>query len=229
MRWVVLPRGRVWLVAAAVLLAFIAVLFMFRGCARTVNIDKESFLAEALETTKAAKTYRYKIDSRLAAPERETAYLSKIEGEYAGPDRVHIRGTLADNPVEFIQVDDTTYMKDQISGTWLSLQGNRLAQTELFITEINPLAVFDFKEIPISDFKGRDGKHELVEIKPMVHNPYLDIAFTDFCYKIWIDPQDKRIAKTEISAVSKTNEKETLDIAIEFWDYDKEINIQPPQ
>lgn len=229
MRWVVLPRGRMWLVAAAVLLAFIAGLFALRGCARTAGIDRESFLAEALETTKAAETYRYKIDSRMAGPDRKEAYLSRIEGEYAGPDRVHIRGTLADNPVEFIQVEDTTYMKDQISGSWLSLQGNRLAQTELFITEINPMAVFDFKEIPISDFKGRDGGHELVEVKPMVHNPYLDVAFTDFCYQIWIDPQDKLIAKTEISAVSKTNEKETLEVTLEFRDYGQEISIRPPQ
>lgn len=229
MRWVVLPRGRIWLVVVAVVVAFIAMLFVFRGCARTASIDRETFLAEALETTKAAATYRYKIDSRVAGPDREAAYLSQIEGEYAGPDRVHIRGTLADNPVEFIQVEDTTYMKDQISGTWLSLQGNRLAQTELFITEINPLAVFDFKDVPVTEFKGRDGKHELVAVKPMVHNPYLDIAFTDFSYEIWVNPEDKRIAKTAISAVSKTNERETLEITLEFFDYDQEINIQPPQ
>lgn len=229
MRWIVLPRGRVWVIAAAVLLVFVGALFVFRGCVSSVSIDKENFLAESLETTKAAQTYRYRIDSRLGGADRETEYLSKIEGEYAGADRVHIKGTLANNPIEFIQVDDTTYMRDQISGAWLSLQGNRLAQTELFITELNPLAVFEFKDIPVSEFKGQDGKYQLIELKPMVQNPYLDLAFTDFTYKIWVNPRDKRIAKTEISAVSKSNEKETLDICIEFKDYDKEISIQPPQ
>ncbi|MBU4532077.1 MAG: hypothetical protein U1D96_07265 [Eubacteriales bacterium] len=229
MRWIILPRGRIWLTAVAVLLLFVVALVVFRGCAQSVTIDKEIFLAESLEKTKAAQTYRYTIDSRLGGVDRDTEYLSRIEGEYAGVDRVHIKGTLANNPIEFIQVDDTTYMKDQISGTWLSLQGNRLAQTELFITELNPLAVFDFKDVPVSEFKGQDGKHQLMELKPMVQNPYLDLAFTDFTYKIWVNPKDKRIAKTEISAVSRTNEKETLDIVIEFKDYDKEISIQAPQ
>ncbi|MBO8127732.1 MAG: hypothetical protein H0Z39_00815 [Peptococcaceae bacterium] len=232
MRWVVVPRRPVvWGIA---LVALICILFLgLRSCSRTAEIGKEQYLNEALENTKASETYRYRIESRLIGQDGESTLQSKIEGEREAPDRIHIRGKLVNSPIEFIQVEDTTYMKDQFSGKWLVIKGNRLAQNELFITELNPLAVFEFKDIPKITYKGRDGSFrkrlDLFEISPLVANTYLETLFTDFKYHLWVNPNDKRIVRASVEAVSRGNEKERLLVDLEFWDYGAEITVKAPE
>jgi hypothetical protein len=232
MRWVVMSRSRLWL-GLVVLAVFALGYWGLRGCMPGTGIEKEALLAEALENTQASESYRYRINSRLETEGEPTSYYSQIEGAVVLPDRVSIKGTLINSPIELVQIEDTTYMKDQITDKWLILQGNRLARSELFITELNPLGVLNFKEVSGIYYAGRDGglgrANDILEIKPVVVNPFLEMQFTDFDYRLWIDSKERRITKANITARSKSVENQQLLIDIEFWDYDEEITIEAPE
>ncbi|MEW6726270.1 MAG: hypothetical protein AB1327_04840 [Bacillota bacterium] len=231
MRWVVLPRAPVS-IAVAVLVVVVLAYLGISSHKEKQNIKGESMLTKGIEQTRNSKSFRYKITSRLVSEKDGETYLSRVTGEQVAPDRVHIKGILINTPIELVQIADTAYIKDQMTGKWIKLQGNRFAQTELFITEINPLGVFNFKDVPILDYKGRDRqggkKFDLLEFEPVVQNPFLETQFADFAYKVWLYPQDHRIRKVNLQARSKNDETQKLIIDIEVWDYDKKIEINPP-
>jgi|Deesub1362A_J573_1020465.scaffolds.fasta_scaffold00541_2 hypothetical protein len=232
MRWVVMSRRRFWL-GLIVLAVLVLGYWGLHGYVRGAGVEKEALLAEALKNTRAAQSYRYRINSRLETRGEPTSYFSQIEGAAVLPDRVYIKGTLINSPIEMVQIEDTTYMKDQITGKWLILKGNRLAQSELFITELNPLGVLNFKDVPEITYEGREGglgrAHDILAIKPMVVNPFLEMQFTDFDYRLWIDSKEQRITKASITARSKSAKNQQLLIDIEFWDYGKDIAIEAPE
>jgi len=226
MRSYILPRKPMTIALAVLALLFLAYLGL-RSHAQNVTVERENLLGEAIEKTKASNSYRYRIDSRLIG-EDGTNYVSRVTGEQAG-DRVHVKGTLLNSAFELVQVGDESYLKDQVTGGWISFKGNRLAQTELFVNEVTPLAILDFKDIPEMNYKGREKKNIILEIRPVVHNPYLETLFTDHRYRIAVNPKDKRISKVHMEAVSRENEKQKLVIDIEFWDFDKDIIIEAPK
>ncbi|HAG06840.1 MAG: Uncharacterized protein XD69_0582 [Clostridia bacterium 62_21] len=232
MRWVVVPRKGLVL-SFLVLLAALLAYWGFRQQGAEVRVQRESLLETALKNTRASKSYRYRIDTRLpAAGTRKDDYLSRFTGEFVAPDRAHVKGSLVKTPMEFIQVGENAYVKDFLTGKWFVLQGNRLMQSELFVTEVNPTAVFNFKDVPQMRYLGRkkvDGKkYEALEVKPLVHNPYLETQFTDFTYLLYIDPKETRLGRAEIEAYAKSDRKQKLEVTIEFWDYNKPIKIEPP-
>lgn len=226
MRSYVLPRRS--LTAVIVLLALLVLAYLgLQSRAQDVNLEREDLLGQAIENTKASESYRYRIDSRLVSDDG-TNYMSRMTGEQAG-DRVHVKGTLLNSAFELVQVGDESYLKDQITGSWINFKGNRLAQTELFANEITPLAVLSFKDVPEMHYKGREGKFVILEVIPVVQNPYLETLFTDHRYRIAVDPKEKRISKVYLEAISRENEKQKLQIDISFWDYDQEILIDAPK
>ncbi|MEW5762540.1 MAG: hypothetical protein AB1776_05005 [Bacillota bacterium] len=232
MRWWVLPRRGVVL-SLLVLLAAVLAWWGFGQQRAEVRVERENLLETALKNTRASKSYRYRIDTRLpAAGTGKDDYLSRFTGEFVAPDRAHVKGTLVKTPMEFVQVGENAYVKDFLTGKWFTLQGNRLLQSELFVTEVNPIAVFNFKDIPEMRYLGRKKvggkKYEALEIKPIVHNPYLETQFGDFTYLIYVDPKEARLGRAEIEAYSKSDRKQKLEVTIEFWDYDKPIRIEPP-
>lgn len=232
MRWVVMSRSRLWVLPVVIGIMVLGYVSL-RGHVQDSGVEKDVLLNEALANTRESASYRFRINSRLESKEETVSYYSQVEGATVPPDRVHIKGTLINSPIELIQIEDTTYMKDQITSQWLILKGNRLAQSELFITELNPLGVFNFKNVPEISYEGRDGRigrtNDVLEIKPMVANPFLEVQFTDFDYRLWVDAKDRRINKANITARSKSAADQRLVIDIEFWDYDREIAIEPPQ
>jgi hypothetical protein len=192
-------------------------------------VDPDLLLQQSLSKTLASQSYKFHIECKLGNNKEP---ISNITGERAGSDQIHIKGSLINSPVEFVQYKDSTYMKDPFSSKWLTLQGNQLAQAESFVLEFNPLANFNFKEVPELKYVGQekvDGKEtHVLELVPNIEMPFLENQFNVFKYQLWIDASDQRIYKAKINASHSANANALMEIDLKLWDYDKEVNIQPP-
>ncbi|MDF9407934.1 hypothetical protein L7E55_06105 [Pelotomaculum isophthalicicum JI] len=232
--WVVLNKK-----ISFIFLAVIFILLIFFLASMTIKSrgagkapPREMFKI-GLERTIASESFRYQTETKLITTGKANInFYSKVEGERAAPDQVQMKGTIMNTPVDFIQVGDSSYFRDQPSGRWVSLPGNKLSDMEIFYAELNPLAYFNFKDIPDLKYKGIvkvNGERLLqMEIRPILMDPFLELRLTDFSYMIWLSPEDYRIKQALIQAKEKNSPQSGIEINLSFWDYDKNISIVPP-
>lgn len=234
-RWVVLNKNKTAAVLALVLVLALAIW----GAGRFVSgragkkMPPQQMLETGLERTMVSSSFRYQAETRLTSEGRVNVdYISKVEGERVAPDKVSIKGIMMNTPIEFIQVGENSYFKDQPSGRWITLPGNKLADSELFYAELNPLAYFSFKDVPDLKYKGEEkvnGEYlHLLEVRPNLMDPFLEIRLTDYNYKVWLSPRDYRLRQATLQARDKYNQKGGIEINLRFWDYDENITINPP-
>ncbi|MDO7788396.1 hypothetical protein P6N53_14305 [Desulforamulus aquiferis] len=194
------------------------------------QIDAQKTFDTALYNTFASKSFRFTVESKLLG---ENEFYSKVEGERVMPDKVHIKGTILKTPVEFTQIQNNTYMRDPFSGKWITLNDVRMSQAELFVTELNPLSNFNFKDIPELSYRGEEqinGETLLAyELRPNVENIFLEEQFNDFFYKVWVDPKGKTIRQATIRANKTLGDVNGLEIFIKMWDYNRNLKIDIPQ
>jgi len=233
--WLVLNKRTSLIIVLAVTLSLILAVWGNRiiSSRGPGKIPPREMLKISLERTMASESFRYQAETRLIAEGKANIdFFSKVEGERVAPDRVQIKGTIMNTPVEFIQVGDSSYFKDQPSGRWVALPGNKLADMEIFYAELNPLAYFNFKDVPELKYKGMvkvNGEKLLyMEIYPIMMDPFLELRLTDFVFKLWLNPEDYRIQQASIQAKEKHSPQSGIDINLSFWDYDKNISINPP-
>ena len=199
------------------------VMFMLK---QQPQLSPEELWSAALDRTRACKSYRYQV---------EVLYNGKTnmrgEGERVFPDRVHLAGSMETVKLEFIQIGEKGFMKDPYSKQWIKLEGNQLSQSELFITELNPLGMFNFKDIPqIKNLdKVKDGEQEYLALllQPNLANPFME-NFINFEYEVWISPKDYLIKQADIKALTKGHEQVKFNLRLRFSDYDKDISIKSP-
>lgn len=193
------------------------------------QVDPDLLLNASLQKTLASKSYRFAIECKMGTEQKT---ISNIEGERAEGNNVHIKGKLINSPVEFVQYQDSTYMKDPFTDKWLTLQGNQLAQAESFVMEFNPLVNFNFKDVPEVKYVGQqqlaNRQMEVLELTPNVELPFLENQFDTFKYQLWIDANDQRIYQAQIDAGHTANPKAQMHILIKIWDFDQPIEINPP-
>jgi hypothetical protein len=190
-------------------------------------------LKTGLEKTMASGSFRYQAETRLTSKGKAgDSFTSKVEGERVAPDKVRMTGVMMNTPIEFIQVGDNAYFKDQPTGRWIALPGNRLADSELFYAELNPLAFFNFKDVPDLKYIGEDKadgeKLLLLELRPNLMDPFLELRLTGYSYKVWLSPEDYRLRRATLQAGDKHSPESGIEINLRFWDYDKNITINPP-
>ncbi len=235
-RWLVLNKQKV----RTILVILVAAALLIWGTGRIIShgiakIPPRDMLKAGLEKTLASSSFRYQAEARLTSggeDQTETEFYSKVEGEKVLPDRVRIKGVMMNTPVEFIQVQDKAYLKDQSTGSWITLPGNKLADSELFYAELNPLAFFNFKDVPelkyIGDVKVAGEKLLLLEMRPNLMNPFLELRLKDYYYQVWLAPEDFRLRQAVIQADDKQNPGSGIEISLRIWDYDQDIVVNPP-
>jgi len=232
--WVVLNKRISIILLAVFFILLLCVLAHITIKSRgTVKAPPQEMLKTGLERTIASESFRYQAETRLTASGKANIdFFSQVEGERVAPDQVQIRGAIMNTPVDFIQVGNSSYFKDQPSGQWVSLSGNKLSDMEIFYAELNPLAYFNFKDIIELKYKGLvkvNGERMLqMEIRPTLQDPFLELRLTDFFYRIWLNPEDYRIQQASIQAKDKNSPQSGIEINLSFWDYDKNISITPP-
>lgn len=228
-RWILLNRRKLVPIAAVAVVIVLGGLLIGTIFSGPSQLDNQKTFETALYNTFASKSFRFDVESKLLG---DNGFYSKVEGERVMPDKVHIKGTVLKTPVEFTQVSDNTYMKDPFSGKWLTLKDIKLAQSELFITELNPLANFNFKDIPeIKMLAEEDLNGEacyVFELKPNIENFYLEEQFSDFYYKVWVEKKNVNIRQAIIKANRPESTGNGLDIKIKIWDYNRDLQIAAP-
>lgn len=196
------------------------------------EIDPRTAISEALTNTERAENYEYsiKMSTNIDGKEEIT---SNVTGERESNTRIHFSGKIFDSEVDFYLIDSITYYQDQLTGEWTKMNNGELNQQEIFMQEINPLAAFRHKELKNPSFVGTekiDGSNCWVyTAKPVVDNPYMEILWKDFNYKFWISPRTLLINKALVTAVSKNKLNDKLNLVVEFKNYRKKIEIEPPK
>jgi hypothetical protein len=193
-------------------------------------IDPQELFTRALEQTKGAKSYTYRLRTQLITP-RGARCLSDLHGVRVLPDRVSVRGKIFNAPVAIVQVGGVTYIKDSFSERWLTLEGERLGEAGVFTTELDPLVLLDFTTPPaVGSGKRVRGKKEtfyLLEFAPAVKNRFLNAQFRDFHYRVTIAPERGYIVSVEVGAQSK-NAPTRLAVTLDLGDFNKPFRIEPP-
>lgn len=233
-RWLVLNRRAVIPLLALALVLFLAVWGAGQLIARgTSKVPPQEMLKTGLEKTRSSTSFRYQAETRLTSEGNNSMeFFSKVEGAMVAPGNIHMKGTMMNTPIEFIQVGDSSYFKDQFSGKWVSLSGNKLADSELFYAELNPLAYFNFKDVPELKYSGTEKVNGetliLLEMRPNLMDPFLELRLTDYYYKVWLSSEDYRLRQALLQAKDKEVPNGGIEISLRFWDYDRVPPINPP-
>lgn len=186
----------------------------------------DRLLAESLQKSISSRAFRYHIEVKKGNQE----FLSKIDGEWVAPDRIHIKGSMFNTPVEFIQMGDVTYMRDIWTKKWMKLKSNRLGQAQLFVMELGPLNFLNFGAVSGIRHAGheriKEGKMLLLECRPQLTGSFFNQKYQGYRCKLWIDPKDHRVRQVLLQAASRDDDLPT--IMLRFWDFDRPVIIKPP-
>ncbi|TYO96280.1 hypothetical protein [Desulfallas thermosapovorans] len=225
-RWLVVDKK----LLLGLVVAVLVLLGIYRGAGAyytKISVPPEELLAAAMEKTLHAGSLRFSMLVKIG-----DRVISDVQGVRVAPDRVHITGTMQDMPVEFIHTGEKTFIKGYWSDNWTLLEGNKMAESELFVTEFNPLGNFNFKDVPIiKELKAEeiDGvKYRVLELKPIVQNALMELSYDDFKYCIWVHPSDQVISRARIEATGKHGKRDKLEINMKMWDFNKQLQVTAP-
>lgn len=217
-----------------ILIFILIIIFAYAGFVyvqEETRIVPEELLNTAINNTLEAKSYQFHTRSTITI-QGEDKVFSDISGERADAQTFHVVGSMLGTEINVYQINDTTYRLDAITNKWIVTENNSLLRESLLMAELNPLSNFYFKELISTNYLGKekvDGrKMHKIECTPKINNKWLDGYFKDLKYIIWIDRKDKVIRKAKVTALSKEKESSSLTVEVEFKNFNKEFNIQPP-
>ncbi|MGI6649131.1 MAG: hypothetical protein ACOX5W_08750 [Bacillota bacterium] len=195
-------------------------------------IPPVDLINKALDQAYEASSYRYTMVSQFIT-EGQPQIWSDVTGEKANHHDLHLSGTMLNTPIEMYQVGDTSYNRDPFTNRWYAVQGYDLTRQELLMTEVNPLANFNFKEIFEARYNGQEEVRHwdcwVVECTADLENQLLEVLWQDFQFKFWIDQRGHFLARGQLTAHSKSNPESILTITAEFYDYNQPIQLAVPQ
>ncbi len=194
------------------------------------QLEADVELRQALDNMPQLNSFRYRLQSGFTVDNRKEV-ISRVEGE-TEQGNTHIKGEMVNTAIDIYYIDRTIYNYDSFSKKWLVIESGTSNSEELLISELNPLSNFRFKDlngIEKLGFEKIDGTECLVVgSKPSLQSQLLESLWTDFNYRIWIDYHDSTIRKAELTAANKRNAKTRLTIKVEFYDFNKNMKIKPP-
>lgn len=215
----------------------VAVLAMAGGWAysyylREVKVDPQKLIVQALDTTNQAGSYRFHVEASLVTGGNKVA-LSSLDGEKASDGNLYLKGQMTGQPVEIYQIKDTTYFRDPASKRWMITPGNSPLEQEKFMAEINPLSILKIMQVNDLQYLGRQkkvpGRPYLLTCKPLVNNQFLNSYWQDLNYQFWVERGSNYIRRVSLEASHREHPGDKLIMTVEFYDFNKRINIKPPQ
>lgn len=194
------------------------------------KLDPQVELLASTQKMAQIKSYRYVLKSGFTVDGREEV-ISEVEGEKE-QGNTHLKGEMVNTPVDIYYIDRTIYNYDSFSKKWLVIDSGTANSEELLISELNPLSNFRFKNVSgvtKVGFEPVNGTECLVvSCQPSVESQLLESLWENFNYQLWIDYKQQVIRKATLEAVNKQNPSTQLSIAVEFYDINQPIKIEPP-
>lgn len=197
------------------------------------NIPPDVMVKDAIQNTIQAKSYRYQAVSKVVIDGNEKM-LSSYLGE-KGLNGTHLTGKvhLVNAEVDIYQIEDKLFRRDSTTDNWLVLEGVKKTQFLNLVNEIDPMLNLNigeiFEAVEAGKEKIQDTKCKKYEVQARVENKYMTMFWNDFNYFFWIDKDDKVIRQAKITATQKDDPNKKLELTIEFWDLNKDINVTPPK
>jgi len=230
--WFKSKDKKAWKWGAALSLLLLLVYASCFFIAELKRLPPAEEVRQGLVKTINAKSYRYSSETKRIY-NREATLISEIKGEKALTS-VHIEGNipLINAKIEVYRVEDTMYRRDSLTANWVVVPIASQSAVEQLIAEVNPLAVFDFTaEIDVSctgseRVQGRACR--VYEVMKRGESKYLELYWTDYTFRVWIDKRDALIRKAEVRAEHRDNSLYLLEMTVLFWDYNEPISITRP-
>lgn len=197
-----------------------------------IKIEPQELIVQALDKTNEAVSYRFNVEANLIAGGNKVV-LSNLTGERGDDGSLYLKGEMTGQPVEIYQVGDTTYFRDPTLERWMVTPGNNPLEQEKYMAEINPMSVLKITQVDDLQYLGRQkkvpGRPYLFTFRPKVNNQFLNTYWQDFTYQLLVDRGSKFIRRVTLEASHRERPDDKLTMTIDFFDYNKRINIKPPQ
>ena len=194
------------------------------------KLEPDVELQDVLKKMTQLDSFRYRLQSGFTVDGRKEV-ISRVEGE-TEQGNTHIKGEMVNTPIDIYYIDRTIYNYDSFSKKWLVIESGTSNSEELLISELNPLSNFRFKGvqgIKKIGFEKIDGAECLVVgCKPSLQSELMESLWSNFEYRLWIDYHNHVIKKAVLTANNQRNEKTCLAITAEFYDFNKNMKIKPP-
>lgn len=194
------------------------------------KLDPRAELQDSISKTTAVKNYRYAMKSEFTVNGRGEV-ISEVQGE-KNHDNTHIKGEMVNTSVDIYYIDRTIYNYDSFAGKWLVIESGTSNSEELLISELNPLSNFRFKhinQVEKQGFEPIDGADCLVVTgNPTVEAQLLETMWKDVSYRFWIDYKKNLIRQAVLTATNKKNLNTRLKLEVKLKDFDRNIEIKPP-
>ncbi|MGB9920303.1 MAG: hypothetical protein ACPLPT_06200 [Moorellales bacterium] len=191
------------------------------------RVEPEEVLGQALSAALAASAFRYRVQAELVVEGQRRA-LSEVSGERDREGNFHFQGTMAGDRVEVYQIADTTYLLDSQTGKWMVVPGSELARQRMLMAEIDPLSNLRFASRGPAVYRGRENRQHVLEFRAVPANEFMTTWFEEFTYRVWIDGRTRRLQKVLLEARSRANPQARATFAIQLFDYDLPLRLEPP-
>ncbi len=227
---------------------WIICLFVFLSACRSatpVPLPAKEIILRSITRLQETSGFHFVID-RSGAPAfldtENTLSLRRMEGDFVAPDRIRATvrviapGFVSD--VEVISIGDTQWQTIPLSGTWQQLPPEwgfnpallfdssaglkPILETDL--EQLESLGHVELEELPskrLYALSGRIKGGRIYEITYGLIGPDV-MAIT-----LWIVPETFELYRMVISEDAQA-EQETTIWTLDFWDYDQQVEIQPP-
>ncbi len=215
-------------IGAAVILGLIVLGVV--GYRVVTGVEPQAALDNALKKTAESKSFRYSITQQMTVDGKSKLW-TQVTGERS-QSNTHIKGIMYGSEVDIYQIGDTLYQKDQFSKKWMVVKGSPPAAQEVFMTELNPLSGFNFKEFGEVKYLGKEKvngqKTQVFQCNPNIQNQLMETLWHDFSYKLYVSTKNNYLVKGVLQAKSKIKPDSILTMTVDFQDFGQGFEIKAP-
>lgn len=197
-----------------------------------LSVDPGQLIMDAMENAAKARGYRYAVSAEFTIEGKKRAWI-QVNGERSRDNRAHFKGEILGTPVEVYQIGMRSYTWDPVADKWIIIDGVDMDRQQLYMVELDPLSSFRFEGIENARLlhTERVGRKRcwVIEVRPQKpQSEVFDMYWKNIAYRFWVD-RGRVLHKAVATAENKNSPGTLLTLAVEFRDFNKRIDINPPQ